>query len=151
MNGLAFVNTNILVHTDDASNPAKRERAIALFAEHRIQGTAVVSLQVLQEYYAAATRKLGVSPHIAQRKVEILSRVRVVRFDTPDVIAAIEVHRLHHISFWDALIIHAARSAGATVLYTEDLHAGGTIGGVKIVNPFEASSAPPRLSGEKIL
>ena len=144
MNGLAFFDTNILVYTDDASNPAKRDRAIALFAEHRINGTAVVSLQVLQEYYAAATRKLGVSPEIAQRKVEILSRVRVVRFDTTDVIAAIELHRLHQVSFWDALIIHAARSAGATVLYTEDLHAGATIGGITIVNPFaSAPSAPP--------
>jgi len=59
MNGLAFFDTNVLVYADDASSPEKRERAIALFAEHLRRGTAVVSLQVLQEYFAAATRKLG--------------------------------------------------------------------------------------------
>jgi len=72
MNGLAFFDTNVLVYADDASAPEKRERAIALFAEHLRRGTAVVSPQVLQEYFAAATRKLGVAPETAQRKVEIL-------------------------------------------------------------------------------
>jgi len=138
MNGLAFFDTNVLVYTDDASSPEKRERAIALFTEHLRRGTAVVSLQVLQEYFAAATRKLGVAPEMAQRKVEILARGRVVRFDAGDVIAAIELHRLTQISFWDALIVHAARSAGAVVLYTEDLQPGAVLGGVRVVNPFLA-------------
>jgi len=136
MNGLAFFDTNVLVYADDASSPGKRERAIALFAEHLRRGTAVVSLQVLQEYFVAATRKLGVAPEMAQRKVEILARGRVVRFDAGDVIAAIELHRLTQISFWDALIVHAARSAGAAVLYTEDLQHDAVLGGVRVVNPF---------------
>ena len=75
---------------------------------------------------------------MAQRKVAILARGRVVRFDAGDVIAAIELHRLTQISFWDALIVHAARSAGALVLYTEDLQPGAVLGGVRVVNPFLA-------------
>jgi len=136
MNGLAFFDTNVLVYADDAGSPKKRDRAIALFAEHLGQGTAVVSLQVLQEYFVAATRKLRVAPETAQRKVEILARGRVVRFQASDVIAAIELHRLTQISFWDALIVHAARSAGATLLYSEDLQPGAVLGGVRVVNPF---------------
>jgi predicted nucleic acid-binding protein len=136
MSGLAFFDTNVLVYADDASSPEKQERSIALFAEHLRRGTAVVSLQVLQEYFAAATRKLGVAPATAQRKVEILARGRVVRFEASDVVAAIELHRLTQISFWDALIVHAARLAGAAVVYTEDLQAGAVLGGVRVVNPF---------------
>lgn len=136
MNGLAFFDTNVLVYADDTASPQKRDRAIKLFAEHLRRGTAVVSLQVLQEYFAAATRKLGLAPEMAQRKVEILARGRVVRFDASDVIAAIELHRLTQVSFWDALIVHAARAAGATVLYSEDLQAGAALGGVRVVNPF---------------
>jgi predicted nucleic acid-binding protein len=136
MNGLAFFDTNVLVYADDAGSPKKQERAITLFAEHLRRGTAVVSLQVLQEYFAAATRKLRVAPETAQRKVEILARGRVVRFETSDVIAAIELHRLTQVSFWDALIVHAARCAGAAVLYTEDLQSGALLGGVRVVNPF---------------
>jgi predicted nucleic acid-binding protein len=136
MSGLAFFDTNVLIYADDASSPEKQERAIALFTEHLRQGTAIVSLQVLQEYFVAATRKLGLLPDIAQRKVELLANARIVRFEAADVIASIELHRLYKISFWDALIVHAARSAGAVVLYTEDLHSGAVLGGVRVVNPF---------------
>jgi predicted nucleic acid-binding protein len=43
---------------------------------------------------------------------------------------------LKRISFWDALIVHAARRAGAAVLYSEDLQHGALLGDVPIVNPF---------------
>ena len=81
---LAFFDTNVLVYTDDGAAPAKRERAIALFRDHLQQGTAVLSLQVLQEYFAAATRKLTLTLEIAQRKVEIMARARVVRVDVAE-------------------------------------------------------------------
>jgi predicted nucleic acid-binding protein len=138
MSGLSFFDTNILVYADDISSPAKQKKAVALVSEHLLRGTAVVSLQVLQEYFVAATRKLKVSPDLAQRKVEILGRGKVVRFEPSDLVAAIELHRLIHISFWDALIVHAARSAGALTLYSEDLQGGSFIGGVRVVNPFTA-------------
>lgn len=136
MKGLVFFDTNILVYADDTASPAKQDRAIRLFSEHLRGGTAVVSLQVLQEYFVAATRKLGLAPEMAQRKIDILSQARVVCFEANDIISAIELHRLTQISFWDALIVHAARTAGATVLYSEDLQAGRALGGVRVVNPF---------------
>ena len=72
----------------------------------------------------------------AQRKVGVLARARVIRFTERDVIASIELHRLEHISFGDAMIVHAARIAGAEILYTEDLKHGSVLGGVSIVDPF---------------
>jgi predicted nucleic acid-binding protein len=133
---LAFFDTNVLIYADDASFPKKQKQATALVAEHLRAQTAVVSLQVLQEYFVGATRKLGLTPEAAQRKVEILVKARVVRFEPADVIAAIELHRLRQISFWDALIVHAARCAGAAILYSEDLQDGAVLGGVRLVNPF---------------
>jgi predicted nucleic acid-binding protein len=55
-----------------------------------------------------------------------------------DVIAAIEFHRLNRISFWDAMIVRAARLAGTGLLYSEDLRHGAILGGVRIENPFLA-------------
>jgi len=136
MKGLAFFDTNILVYTDDASAPRKQKEAIRLFTEHQRSGLAVISLQVMQEYFVTVTRKLGVDPALAQSKVELLARGRVVRLESGDVVAAIELHRLTRISFWDALIVHAARLAGAAVLYSEDLQHRSTLGGILIVNPF---------------
>ncbi|MGP8244809.1 MAG: PIN domain-containing protein [Bryobacteraceae bacterium] len=136
MSGLVFFDTNVLVYADDTSAPEKQERSITLLGEHLRRGTAVVSLQVLQEYFVAATRKVAVAPETAQRKVEILARGRVVRFHASDVVAAIELHRLTQMSFWDALIVQAARSAGAAVLYSENFQSGAVLGGVRVVNPF---------------
>jgi predicted nucleic acid-binding protein len=136
MTGLAFFDTHIMVCADDASSPEKQNRAIRLFTDHQRQGLAVISLQVMQEYFAAVTRKLNVDPELAQRKVEVLARGRVVRIAEADVIAAIELHRLTRTSFWDALIVQAARIAGATVLYSEDFQHGARLGGIPVVNPF---------------
>jgi predicted nucleic acid-binding protein len=120
MTGLAFFDTNILVSADDAANPAKQTRANSLIATHQKESALVVSLQVLQEYFVAATRKLGVDAAVAPSKLEILARGRIVRFTERDVIASIELHRLRQISFWDAMIVRPARVANVTVLYSEE-------------------------------
>jgi len=138
MNRLAFFDTNIFLYADDASAPAKQARAIELITGYRRSGLLVVSIQVLQEYFAAATGKLGVDPETAQQKVQLLARARVVRFVEDDVIAAIELYRLNRISFWDAMIVHAARLAKADLLYSEDLQHGAILGGVRVNNPFLA-------------
>lgn len=139
MKGSAFFDTNVLVYADDRLSPEKQRIATELFSRYRRQKTAILSLQVLQEYFSAATRKLALAPEFAQQKVELFARARVVRFEASDVVAAIELHRLARISFWDALIVHAARLGGASVLYSEDFQDGSILGGVKIVNPFHSS------------
>jgi predicted nucleic acid-binding protein len=136
MSQLAFFDTNVILYCDDASDPTKRERALDLLYEHQAASRVVISIQVLQEYFAAATRKLKVPAPLAQQKVENLAREKVVRFAEADVIAAIELHRLTSISFWDSMIVHAARIGGARLLYSEDMQDGSVIGGMLIENPF---------------
>lgn len=132
----SFFDTNVLVYTDDESAPAKQRRSRDLVAEHRRSRNGVVSLQVLQEYFVNVTRKLGVASHIARRKVEILSEFDVVVPDVSDILAAIDLHRLHGFSFWDALVLRAATQAGCSVLLTEDFQDGREIDGIRVVNPF---------------
>lgn len=134
---LAFFDSNILVYNDDARDIPKQNRASSLLDEHLTADSAVLSLQVLQEYFSAVTRKLHVPAETAQRRVEIFACAKIVRFEIADLIAGIELHRLTQISFWDAMIVHAARIGGASVLYSEDLQHGSIVGGVRIVNPFK--------------
>lgn len=136
MSDLVFFDTNILVYTEDVSAPAKQKRAASLWNKHFRNGTALISVQVLQEYFSAVTRKLAIDAGVAQRRVEIFSTANVITFDAADVISAIELHRLMGTSFWDALILHAARSGGATVLYSEDFQHGAILASVRVVNPF---------------
>jgi len=135
----SFFDTNVLVYTDDRTAPAKQKRALELLAEHRRDGSGVLSLQVLQEYFVAATRKLGVDAAVARRKVELLSELDVATPDLGDILAAIDLHRLHGLSFWDALILRAAGQAGCAVLYSEDFQHGRTLEGVRVVNPFHGA------------
>jgi predicted nucleic acid-binding protein len=136
MSARSFLDTNVLLYTDSADAPAKQRRALALVAEHRVARTGVVSLQVLQEYVVGATRKLAVEATVARRKVELFANFHLVVLDVEDVVAAIDLHRLHQVSFWDALIVRAARQGACSILYSEDLQHGRTIDGVKIVDPF---------------
>jgi predicted nucleic acid-binding protein len=132
----SFLDSNILVYTDDMASPAKRRKALDLVKLARGEGWGVVSTQVLQEYFAAATRKLGVSADIARAKIEVFGRLDVATIEMPTILGAIDVHRLHAVSFWDGLIIQAARSSGCRILYTEDLQHGRRFDGLEVVNPF---------------
>ena len=136
MTARSFFDTNILVYADDKAAPAKQRRAIELVAEHRRARTGVVSLQVLQEYFVTVTRKLHVDASIARRKVELLAEFDVSAPEVTDILAAIDLHRLHDLSFWDALVLRAARQAGCSVVFSEDMQDAREIDGLQIVNPF---------------
>jgi predicted nucleic acid-binding protein len=132
----SFFDTNVIIYGDDKSEPAKQRRALALLAEHRRAGTGVVSLQVLQEYFVAVTRKLHVEPSVARRKVELLAELEVAVPQLSDVLAAIDLHRLHGFSFWDALILQMAQQAGCRFLFSEDFQNVRQFDGIQVVNPF---------------
>lgn len=131
-----FLDTNVLIYADDLDAGDKRQIARGLLGQHLLEGTASVSTQVLQEFFVVATRKLGVEPARARRKVELLEQLDVVTVSHPMILGAIDLHRLHDISFWDALILKAATVAGCTRLLTEDLQSGRQIDGIRIENPF---------------
>ena len=132
----SFFDTNVLIYADDKDAPAKQRKALDLIVEHRRTRSGVVSLQVLQEYFVTVTRKLRVDAAIARRKVELLSEFDVASPEVRDILAAIDLHRLHGFSFWDALILRAAKQAGCSVLFSEDMQDTREIDGVRIVNPF---------------
>ena len=132
----SFFDTNVLLYADDKAAPAKQNRALALLAEHRRAGTGVVSMQVLQEYFVTVTRKLGIEAAIARRKIELLAEFDVAAPDLADILGAIDLHRLHGFSLWDALVVRSAKQSGCTVLFSEDMQDRREIDGMRIVNPF---------------
>jgi predicted nucleic acid-binding protein len=85
------------------------------------QANAVISTQVLQEYFSAATRKLGVPVEIARRKIELLDRLVIVSIVHEDVLHAIDLHRLHAFLFRDALIVGMAQKSACRILFTGDM------------------------------
>lgn len=136
MTARCFVDSNVLVYADDRRAGPKRERARELIREVVGTKTGVLSLQVLQEYFAVATRKLGISAASARRRVDLYSRLDVVILGVNDLLGAIDLHRLHGFSIWDSLVIRAALNGGCRILYSEDLQEGRRVDGLQVVNPF---------------
>jgi len=134
----SFLDTKVLVYADDLDAGDRRLRARELLQEALETRSGVLSTQVLQEFFVVSTRKLGVRPEAARRKMELLTTLDVVRPQVADVLAAVDLHRLHEIGFWDGLILRAAQVAGCRVLLSEDLQHGRRYDGVRVENPFRA-------------
>lgn len=131
-----FLDTNILVYSDDGAARLKQRKALDLIKSHLEQRSGVISLQILQEYFVTATRKLKLDPGVARNKVEIFSKFIVAEPTVNDILAAIDMHRLHGFSYWDSLVLRMAKQTGCRVLLSEDMQHGQEFDGLKIVNPF---------------
>jgi predicted nucleic acid-binding protein len=135
-----FVDTSILVYAYDRAAGLKHERARQLIERLWASGQGVLSTQVLQELCINLRRK--VTPplplHVIRGLVQdYLSWETVV--NTPaSVLEALEIEVRYQTSFWDALILQAAETSGAAVLYTEDLNAGQRYGPIQVINPLTA-------------
>ncbi len=132
----SFFDTNVLVYADDRADPARQARARQLIRDGIASGKMVVSTQVLQEYFVTAYKKLNIDPTVARRKVELYATQQLMLTDTQLILEAIDLHRLHQLSFWDSLIVCAASQARCKVLYSEDMQAGFQLRGLRIKNPF---------------
>ncbi|GAO35329.1 pilus assembly protein [Sulfuricella sp. T08] len=130
-----FFDTNVVLYLLSADQ-AKADRAEELLAEGGI-----ISVQVLNEFAAVASRKLGMSwPEIR----EVLDQVRAVSSVEPLLVETHErsllVAERYGISLYDSLIVAAALLAGCSTLYSEDMQHGQIIEGqLTICNPFRAS------------
>ncbi len=133
-----FLDTNLLVYADDKDAGQKADVCREIIKDALTSERGVLSTQVLQEFFVVSTAKLGVPADAARRKIELLCVLDVVKIQVADVLAAIDLHRLHQLQFWDALIVRAAAIAGCKVLFSEDLQDGQIIDGVRIENPLRA-------------
>jgi predicted nucleic acid-binding protein len=143
MSDKVFVDTNILLYAHDSSTGPKHQRARSLLEKLWNSGGGVLSTQVLQELCVNLRRKSARPPSLEQTRQLIQDYLswEIVINTSDSVIEALSIEQRYNISFWDALIIQAAGSAGATVLYSEDLADGQTYGPVRVVNPLNHSLA----------
>ena len=133
-----FVDTNILMYAHDTSTGAKHERAKALIAELWRDRTGVVSTQVLQELCVNLRRKAG-RPIDVKTTREIVADYltwQVVVNSGESILGALDLEERYQISFWDALVVQSAQTAGADVLYSEDLSDSQHYGSIRVVNPL---------------
>ena len=73
-----FLDTNVLIYSVDKDSPDKRDDALTLLKQIGHSGSTVLSTQVLQEFYSAATGKL----HIPSEEARML----LVKFTVFEVV-----------------------------------------------------------------
>jgi predicted nucleic acid-binding protein len=100
--------------------------------------TGVVSTQVLQELAVNLRKKVRQPLDVKATRdlvADYLTWQVIVNGDEA-ILDALEIEKRYQISFWDALIVQAAQSSGAEVLYSEDLADGQHYGSIHVLNPF---------------
>lgn len=133
-----FVDTNVLVYAHDRGAGRKHEIARDLVRGLWDERSAALSTQVLQELYVNVRRKAEkpVSRDEAAALISDYLAWEIVVNTERSVVEAIALEERHRISFWDALIVRAAQTAGASTLYSEDLSHGQNYGTVQVIDPF---------------
>ncbi len=134
----AFVDTNILVYAYDQGAGDRHERSLSLVKKLWLEGNGTLSTQVLQEFYVNVRRKAQRPITVEQARALIsdyLAWDPIVN-DGAAMLEAIDVEKRYQLSFWDSLIVAAARKGGASIIYSEDFNHGQRFGPVEVRNPF---------------
>jgi predicted nucleic acid-binding protein len=131
-----FVDTNVLIYAHDGGAGAKHSRAVELLERLLEDGSGALSIQVLCEFYAAATKKLSMKSEEAEAVISDLTGFALHRPTHADLLKASRLHRRYQIGWWDALIVQSATDLGCSWLWTEDLRDSQRYGTVTARNPF---------------
>lgn len=134
-----FVDTNVFLYWVDAADPVKQQRAAAWIAEIWKRNSGRVSFQVLQEFFAQAARKRPDLCEQFRAEARHLLAWQPVVIDAALLEHAWSLQDRYLLSFWDSLIVAAAKAASCRWLLTEDLQANQVLDGVTVINPFEVT------------
>ncbi len=134
----SFIDTNVLVYAEASDEPAKQRIALDLLKELFETTSGVLSTQVLQEYCNVAIKKLKLPPAHIRAQLDLYEQFEVVHVTPAIIRAGLDLHQTRSVSFYDAIVLASAQTAGCSVLLSEDMNAGELVGGVRVVNPFGA-------------
>ncbi len=140
MSATRFLDTNVIAYAHDSADPAKQAVAQQLITDAMRQGDGAISAQVLGEFFhnVAVRRKLMTAAEALLIIEGLEAGIHVLSVTPPLVKEAVGTHQRYQLSYWDSLIVAAARDAGCTEVHSEDLSDGQDYGGVVVVNPFRA-------------
>ncbi|MFH1983553.1 MAG: PIN domain-containing protein [Pseudomonadota bacterium] len=141
-----FLDTNVLVYTYDTHNGAKQRVAENILRMSIENENAVISVQVLGEFFNVITRKIS-SPMAPVEALEIIRTLEILpvqEIDRAMVTRAIDTYQRYSISYWDSLIVAAAERSQCARILSEDLNDGQQYYGITVQNPFKISSLQPK-------
>jgi predicted nucleic acid-binding protein len=136
MSAPVFVDTNVLIYAMDDADPEKQEAARAWRTQLWKSRRGRISFQVLQEFYVKATQKRPSARQEARSEVRDLLAWRPITVDDAILERGWQIQDRYQLSFWDSLIVAAAKAASCRYLLTEDLQPDQDLDGLLVVSPF---------------
>ncbi len=137
------LDTNLLIYAVDAREGRKRELA-ARIIEAAAGLDCPLALQVVGEFYAAATAKLKLpAKDAAARAAQLMVGFETFGNSVHAVRAALQEAPRGRFSFWDSVLLAAAAEAGCTTIFSEDMADGDRFGSIAVVNPFGRDGPAP--------
>ena len=133
----AFIDTNIFVYSITSSESAKQEQALKLLRELFQSGRGVISTQVLSEFCNVAYKKHGLNRSEIHEQLALYESFEVVAVTPALIRQAVDLRFTRSLSYYDALIVASAITAGCATLYSEDLNNGERIDQIQLINPFK--------------
>jgi predicted nucleic acid-binding protein len=131
-----FIDTNVLVYAHDGGAGTKHDKSVELLTRLFEDGSGVLSIQVLAEFYVVARKKLAMKSEEVEAAISDLGGWIIHRPAHADVLKASRLHRRYNVAWWDAMVLNSAIEAGCTVLWSEDLNDGQKYATVTVRNPF---------------
>ncbi len=137
MKRLAFDTNVILYALADFRDSHKTQIARGILDSiDTTQPLPLLSTRVLNEFSSVVTRRSSISQADLQMTMRLLLRMEIVQVSESIIVAAIDRTYSDRLNFYDALIVEAALTGGADILYAEDLSHGQRFGQLRVVNPF---------------
>jgi len=131
------IDTNILIYSIDTDAGTRHEQAREVM-DALPDADCVLTLQALAEFFHAVTRKDKMPVEEAAAMVhDWMELFPVAVADGRTLTGAIHMKMAESFSFWDAMLVEAARTAGVTRLLSEDMQNGRIVGALHIENPFK--------------
>jgi predicted nucleic acid-binding protein len=128
----------VLLYSEDGADAAKQTRAVEWLRQLWLRRCGRLSTQVLNEFYANATRTIRPPMPSGDARAEVrrYQRWQPWQLDHATVESAWSIESRYSLCYWDALIVAAAQAQGCDYLLSEDLQHEQRIDSVQIVNPF---------------
>jgi predicted nucleic acid-binding protein len=137
------LDTNILVYAVDAREERKRELAIQIIRS-AVGLDCPLALQVVGEFYAAATTKLKLdAKDAAARAAQLIASFVTFGYSVQAVRSALKEAPKSRFSYWDSVLLASAAEAGCTTIFSEDMADGARFGSIAVVNPFRRNGLAP--------
>lgn len=140
MSASVFVDTNVLIYSEDGRDPDKQQAALRWLDVLWQRGCGRLSTQTLSEFYVNATRKIrpGLAPGEARAKIRRFAAWQPWQIDQATLESAWAVESRFGLHVWDSLVVAAAQHLGCRYVLSEDMAHGQVYGSVQVISPFRS-------------